>query len=140
MAVTKAKRGYGGNIRIGDGASPEGFTKVIEVKRISGVGVNKPLSDATHLESPGDTKEYIAGMADGKTPTFTVNWTVDNEVILMNLINMTTNVNIRVYYPGALKAYQFPGTPIDLEIGEMTADGVIEATFQLKIAGAITTL
>lgn len=138
MPATLAKRGYGTQLKLGNGASPPLFTAFAEVKSISGFGINKPLEEATHLESPDDTKEYIPGMKDGKTPTFTCNLTTANATILKNLIDSSTNSTFQLVYPGTLPDFRFDGTPTDWEIGAATAAGILEVTFQIKIAGAIT--
>lgn len=51
-------------IRRGDGASPEVFTKIEEVLDISGFGANADLLDVTNFDS-GANREYIGGKGDG---------------------------------------------------------------------------
>lgn len=140
MTATLAQRGYGAQVWYASAASPLGFTKLAEVKRFSGFGISKPQVPATHLESPDDTEENIPGMKIGKQPTLTCNLTTANQAVLQTLIDSTVNINFRLIFPGGLTGRQFAGTPVDLEYGEATPDGVLEVTFQFKIAGAISVL
>jgi predicted secreted protein len=63
MAASSARSGYGTTLQVGDGASPEAYTAIAEVFRISGVGVSRDTIEVTHLTSDDEWKEFIYGMA-----------------------------------------------------------------------------
>src|SRR4029077_10345627 len=60
-------------LAVGDGASPETFTRYCEVDSISGVGVKNALVDVTTFCSEGNM-EYIPGLSDGSEVTFSANY------------------------------------------------------------------
>lgn len=61
MPATEAVRGYGSTVEIGVG-DPAVFTKLLGVEEFEFPDQTPDLVDATHLESPNDTEESIAGM------------------------------------------------------------------------------
>lgn len=60
--MSDALHGYGTVIKLGDGASPEVFTDLAEVTKITPPGPEVETIDVTHLTSPDATKEFIAGL------------------------------------------------------------------------------
>lgn len=63
--------GYGGQIEVGNGASPELFEAIAGVKSIKpGAGKTKD-KDRTHLRSPGAHMEHAPGMRDHDAIQFT---------------------------------------------------------------------
>lgn len=62
-------------LAVGDGASPEVFTRYCEVDSISGVGEKNTLVDVTTFCSEG-VMQYIPGLADGSEVTFGANMTL----------------------------------------------------------------
>lgn len=63
-------------LRRGDGADPEVFTRVGGVKSLSGLGEANPTIDVTDWDSTA--KEYIAGLADGQEVTIELNRELEN--------------------------------------------------------------
>jgi hypothetical protein len=63
-------------LAIGNGASPESFTRYCEVDSISGVGQKNALVDVTTFCSGGNM-EYIPGLADGSEVTFGANFVLE---------------------------------------------------------------
>ena len=62
---------------VGDGASPEAFTKYCEIDSMAGIGVKNDTVDATTFCS-GGVKEYIPGLGDGLEVTFGANYSLDD--------------------------------------------------------------
>ena len=60
---TAAKSAQGVQLKSGDGAGPEVFTKIGELKDISGPDEASDQLDATSLDST--SKEFIGGLRDG---------------------------------------------------------------------------
>lgn len=74
---------------VGDGASPETFTRYCEVDSMSGIGAANALIDVTTFCSGGN-KEYIPGLSDGKQVTIGANYAM-NEPIQEGLISDVEN-------------------------------------------------
>ena len=70
--ATNAILGAGSSLKLGDGASPEVFTKVAEVLRVGAIGQSAAEIDVTSLDSTA--KEYIAALPDGETVAITMNF------------------------------------------------------------------
>lgn len=66
-------------LAVGDGNSPETFTRYCEVDTISEIGVTNDLVEATTFCS-GPDKEYIPGLGDGTEVTFSGNYSLENTV------------------------------------------------------------
>jgi len=66
-------------LAVGNGASPEVFTRYCEVDSISGLGQANAQVEVTTFCS-GGVKEYVPGLADGNTVTVTANYDPDNTV------------------------------------------------------------
>lgn len=71
--MTSAIAGVGAEFQLGDGASPEVFTKVAEVISISGPELSAEQIEVTSLDSSGGYKEYIPGLLDGGTVSIEFN-------------------------------------------------------------------
>jgi hypothetical protein len=136
MAETEAQIGYGTLLKMEIG-SPLAFETIAEVKEISGFGFTASLQEATHMESPGGYKEYVAGMKDGDTMTIRCNLTADNETILKAAADAALRKNFKIIKPGALAERPYSGVPVGWHEQGMTPDGVLEVVFGLKISGAI---
>ena len=63
MTASAATSGYSATLQVGDGASPEAYTAIAEVVRISGIGVNRDTIEVSHLTSDDEWKEFIYGMS-----------------------------------------------------------------------------
>ena len=70
--MTQAILGAGSSLRLGDGASPEVFTKIAEVLRVGAIGQTAAEIDVTNLDSTA--KEYIAALPDGETVSISMNF------------------------------------------------------------------
>jgi len=64
MAATEATIGYGAWMKRG-GVTATGFADLgVEIMSITPPGVTRDAPDATHMSSPDQYREYIAGMMD----------------------------------------------------------------------------
>lgn len=75
--MTSATQAFVGKayLSVGNGASPEVFTRYCEVDSISAVGEKNSLVDVTTFCS-GGVMEYIPGLSDGSEITFGANLTL----------------------------------------------------------------
>lgn len=77
--MSLATIGYSSELRIGDGATPtEGFTAVAELLDSGGPSEKTDVIDATHMASPGATREKIAGMLDSGQVTANMHFIGDD--------------------------------------------------------------
>lgn len=101
-----AKTAQGTLLKIGDGASPEGFTTVPGCQRLSGPDVKVELNDVTSHDSTGGFREFLPGLKDGDNVTAEMLWVPSN----------TVHKGIRVdAYAATLRNWQlvFPDTADD---------------------------
>src|SRR5262245_45832326 len=138
MAETKAQIGYMTLLKMGDGATPEVFATIAEVKAVDGFGFTTELLEATHMESPARGKEYIAGLQDGETVTFRCNFTIDN-ISLKDTVSAGVTKHFQIQFPEPdLPTYAFTGSPVSWHILNIEPNGILEVECGFKISGGIT--
>lgn len=101
MSTTNAMIGYGTLLQRGDGATPENFTTVGEVLSITGPNLALNIVDATHMESPGATQEFIPGLIDPGTITMNLAFVPSNTTqsnLVTDLKNRTKR-NFQIVFP-----------------------------------------
>ena len=136
--MTGAVLGSGANLQLGSGASPQVYTTIAEVMRCGPIGSSNPEVDVTNLDSTA--KEYIAGLSDGNTVDFDVNWLVGNteQASLRTSQAAGSTVNLRMVYPTSPNTNaQFDLVLLDFEMGEVTAEGQLTARISGRITGSI---
>jgi hypothetical protein len=141
MAETKAHIGYQTLFQMGDDASPPVYSTIAEVKEVSGFGFTATTVEATHMESPGGYKEYVASMKDTDTMTVRMNFTEDNAEIVKDAADAGLRKRFKIIHPTMtppLPTWVFSGVPVDWHEQGMTPDGILEVVFGIKLSGAIT--
>lgn len=136
--ATIAKLSNGALLKVGDGAGPEVFTTVPEVKRLSGPAVRFDLLDVSSHDTVGFFKEWIPGMADGDSIAFSVNWRPSNAVhkAIRVAAYAQTLRNFKIIFPDTpdntvtMATYIQDWAPTADVATEMKADG------RLKVTGA----
>jgi hypothetical protein len=138
MSVTQAAIGYGVKFQRGDGASPEVFSDIAEVKDVKFSGPTLGTVDATHSASPNSYKEFIPSLIDPGDMDVTLQFIPGNsgqKNLIADLAAKTLR-NFKVQWPaGEVWAFagfvtSFPTTgPIE---------GIMSASVKVKISGAIT--
>lgn len=133
--MTDAITGYGSSFEVHDGASPGAFFEFAEVKSVSLPNESRERLDATHMQSPGHTREYIPGFIDPGEQTVTMNWVpgsaTDEFIVDWRASGETRDVRVTANgvtftYPAFPTGYD---TPIGLDVAE--------ATLTLAVAGAV---
>lgn len=137
--ATEAVAGYGTLLKIGDGAGPEVFTTIAEVKDISGPSIDQGTEEVTTHSSPGRAREFIATLLDGGEVSFDVNWTADatqgpDSGLYDDMIDGTrrnfqlafpTETNDVCTFPGIVTGYEF----------DAPVEGVLGASITIKVTG-----
>ena len=139
MAITPtaAKRGKNSTFGI-EGPTPGTYVKVAEVTRIKPPGWTRGSEDATHLGSPDDVKEFIAGMKEMSDSSFDINWVPSVTDVLLGAF-MDEDGKYEITAPNGVRI-QFRGFITNYEPGDMTADGKMTASITVKPAGLATVL
>lgn len=128
----------GMTFKVGNGAATEIFTALEELTDLSGFGEMLELIEVTHFGS-GGSKEYIAGLADGKEITATCNHILDAVQQLYLRTNKGSKVNIQIVYDDGVntETYDFAVVILGWETQPSQSDkNAIVFTF--KISGGIT--
>lgn len=133
--MTDAKIGWGSKFQIWNAtASPPAFEDMGEVTNITPPSKQKDQIDATHMQSPNRTREFIAGLTDpgeaGITMNFVPGSTSDDR--LRELDESGETVEMRIVFPNnvtwtfdAFVSQYQPDVPVD---DRMTA----EVTFKVS--------
>jgi predicted secreted protein len=122
---TNARIGYGTLFASGNGASPEVFTDLAEVTNITPPGWARDTVDATHQQSPGAHREFIAALADAGELSIDINYVPGGAAVASleaekALTGSSAAKNRRITFPdgsymtfvGILTAFE-PDAPID---------------------------
>lgn len=71
--------GYGSQLEVGDGASPESFEAIAFIESITPGEMTTAVIDKTHLRSPEAHREKLAGLRDSGAFTIMGHWVPTNE-------------------------------------------------------------
>lgn len=141
MATNAFKGGL--TFAVGNGAGPEVFTTLEEVKSVSGFGKTNELVEVTHFSSPNNTKEYISGLADGAEITVECNKRNTSATVQNQLIDdvdaQQDSRNIRITWTDGTNSIQYDFAVVCLSY--TYAPSIADAnkiTYTLKITGDIT--
>ena len=136
--MTSAVLGSGATLQLGSGASPQVYTTVAEVLRCGPIGSTNPEVDVTNLDSTA--KEYIAGLADGNTVEFDVNYIRGTQQDSLRTSQAAgSTVNMKMVWPTSPNTTAvFDLVLLQFEMGETTPDSQITASISGRISGSIT--
>ena len=136
--MTLAFAGVGSQFKLGDGASPEVFTKAAEITKISGPEVSAAEIDVTSLDSTGGYKEYITGLKDGGSVSLDANWikTDAQQLAMRTRVSDGSTHNYRVAWSdGSTATFAAVVTKFSINAD---ATSQLKAAFALRISGPIT--
>ena len=136
--MTSAVLGSGATLQLGSGASPQVYTTIAEVLRCGPIGSTNPEVDVTNLDSTA--KEYIAGLADGNSLEFDVNWISGNtqQTSLRTSQAAGSTVNLRMVWPTSPNTIaKFDLVLLSFEISETSAESQVMASISGRITGSI---
>lgn len=131
MPASSASAGYGARFFIREGVT---YVPVAEVASITPPGWTRETIDVTNLESPDETREYIASLADAGEATITVNFLPSLTDKLLTAFTAKSG-EFRVLLPGGTIGLDFDGIVTGYEIGDLVADDKMSATFTVKPTG-----
>ncbi len=139
MAIRSAK---GTLMKIGDGASPEVFSTVGQVRSISGPTTTATVQDVTTHSTAGNWMERLAVLIDPGTLSYPINYDNADATHMFatglwnDLINLTVR-NLKTVFPASMGTLAYSayvtGHSFDCPV-----DNVLQANIELTIYGAIT--
>lgn len=147
--MSLVKIAAGDQIKVGDGASPENFVVIPELKEYDLPEIKVDMEEATNQDSPMLNgliyKEWLAGLADGTEATFTGNYLpTDNTQKLVRtyqdgkahnfqvVIRDITQSPIAILTTFSFAAFVTSWQP-KRQIGKPS-----QLTFKVKVTGAVT--
>jgi phage FluMu gp28-like protein len=95
-------------LEVGNGESPETFSRYCEVADMSGIGTKNDQVDVTTFCSNG-FKEYVAGLSDGSEMSFGANFSMDEPIQeqLMDDVDDKNRRNVQIVVEGSSPPYIF---------------------------------
>jgi hypothetical protein len=136
---SNALEAQGMEVKIGDGASPELFTAIPEVKTFTGPGGSAAIIDVTDLSSAA--KEKRMGLADEGQLSFTINYIpADTQHAALRAARASreiTNFQLVFTDDSPATVWDFSGFVTGFAVSG-SVDGVVEANVTIEITGAIT--
>jgi hypothetical protein len=143
----EAIHGYGAQLLVGDGASPEGFDAVADVVSITPGAMETEVIEKTHLRSPDAHREKLAGLRDSGPFVVELNWRPAHESQsnagggsgsftgggLIALWRERTEKNFKIVLNDGSPATEWPfrGVITKFQPGAITNDDKIGATVEI---------
>ena len=136
MAVTAARIGYGSLFAISTAGAAGPWSDIAEITNLTPPSDQLDIIDATHMQSPNATREFILGLNDPGECSFEMNFIPgsDADDLLQAVRAARAKVNCRITFPnlvtwtfeGILTGYE-PDAPIDEKMS---------ATVTIKVTGS----
>ena len=139
MAIRSAK---GTLQKIGDGASPENFTTIGQVRSISGPSTKATVQDVTTHSTAGNWMEKLAMLIDPGTIGFPINYDPADAThafatgLWADMISLTSR-SFQTVFPASMGKLSYEAY-ITSHSFEVPVDNVLAANIELTIYGAIT--
>lgn len=133
----EADLGYGTKFQTGNGASPEVFTDLAFVTSITPPGMSRDSIDSSHMQSPDEWRQFIAGMKDAGEVTLELNFKPGGTAILAlmaekNLSSANATKTRRITFPDA-SYFEFEAFLTNIEPEAPLDDKmVLSATFKVS--------
>lgn len=138
--ATSAVSSHGTFLKVGDGADPEVFTTIAEVKDISGPAMSLNMEDATSHDS-GGWREEIATLLEAGDISFDVNYIGDTtQNVLETAQYDRERLNFQMVFPLTPAVTKgFSGYVTSFEFGA-PVEGILTASVTIRVSGAVTTV
>lgn len=135
MAQSQALIAAGTELKLGDGASPEVFTKIAEVTQVSEIGETAPEIDVTPIDATA--RQFIGGLAEGNSVSFTLSYVASDATHQTLRDALGSAKNFEIVWSDTSKA-AFTLVITSFMRGETTAEGVMTASLEGRISGGVT--
>jgi len=134
---------FGTQLKLGDGASTEVFTKIAEVKDITPPQMSKDSIEVTSQDSSNGWREFIPGWKDAGEVTFEGNWlptnaTQDGTTGVLSVFEDDSNHNWQIVLPTTIGlTIAFAGHVTNFE-PDLPLEDAAALSVSIKVTGAIT--
>lgn len=130
---TEASIGYGITCEMADWATPTVFAYLSELKDATPPSAETDQVEATHMQSPNRTREFVSGLTDSGEASFEMNYVPgsDSDKALIaakgkrKWIRITFPNGVQILFIGSLQTYE-KSAPLD---------DVMTATITFKVSG-----
>jgi len=133
--------GFGAQIKVGDGASPEVFTLIEGVRNLQGPTMDREIIDATHHASTGETRQKVTSFKEPGTVTFDLlfDGSDDTHQLLFELWASGELTNFEQIMPDAgTQEHAYAGYVKSLN-QSAPINHVLSVAVTIEVSGAITT-
>lgn len=144
MAETQeASIGWGGEVWVSSDDTVGNLEELVQVVSFGLPSNSTDRVETTHLKSPGRRREYTSGLIDGGEVSVTLNFRPgsDTDILLAAAQVAGDERAVRFNVPQlGTPAWSYTTTAIvtGYDLGEVTADGKMEAEVTLSITGDVT--
>lgn len=141
--MSSAVHAYGTLLKAGDGASPETFTTIAEVRNGPGLGFSVDDIEVTNHDSTNAWKEFIPGLLDAGEVSFSINFLPTNAThsasagILNDMQDRTVRNFQLVMSDGSSATWNFTGYYKGFN-ANFPPESQIEAEVTIKVTGEPT--
>jgi predicted secreted protein len=137
--MTDARIGYGTKYSVWDASlTTPAFVEIAEVIAVTPGAATADRIDATHMQSPGRRREYIAGLIDTGEASFEINYIPGSasDVLLRELMDSGDVVQHKIEFPNAVTV-TYDAAIIGYE-RNVPVDDRMTATITVAVSGAET--
>lgn len=128
---------HGAQMKMGDGASPEVFTKIAQCRDIGGPSESVATIPLTNHDS-GGRKEIIAGLYDGGTVDFDVVWNEDvSQTAVRTAFQAGTKKNFQLVSQDGETA-DFAAVITGMSKNNPYENGLVDCAISLEVDGLVT--
>jgi len=114
------------------------WVALAEVYSVSGPSMSRDFIDVTNFDSTSNYREFITGLRDAGTVTFTMNFTRDTYDTIKSDYESDTAQNYEfVLNDSVFTSFEFSGFVTELPL-EVPVDDRVTVNVTIKITGAIT--
>jgi hypothetical protein len=136
MAETEARIGYGSKFEIALTGVAADLQEVAEVTNITPPSDSVDVIEATHMQSPNATKEFILGLNDPGEASFDINFVPGGtgDALIQQVRALRARVLCRITFPNLVK-WSFSGILTGYEPSAPT-DDKMSATVTFKVTSS----
>lgn len=133
-----AKLGFGTLIKIGNGdGPPETFTTVGNIVSLKPPGKKTAVVDRTTMQSPNAVKQKLGAIKEWEKTTCKVYFDPADAGHAAVIAAISQTKDLQILFPDG-HTWTFAAVIESFEPGEVTKEGLIEATFQFDVDGDVT--
>ena len=135
--------GWGGEAWLSTDGTVANLAQMVQVKQFKVPGITVDQVETTHLKSPAQMKEFLDALGEGEEVGIVLNFRPDSDTDIAcetwEAERGKRAIRFNVPIGGVpVKTYDGIYTFSGYDRGEVTPDGLMEATLSVKLSGPIT--